>query len=103
METKELIGQLSDEQISVLKNKYREIYSVTVDGHIAYLKKPGRQTLSYASSVGTSDPLKFNELILNECVVGGSDAVKTDDGLFLSVSAKISDLIEIKEADLVKL
>jgi hypothetical protein len=52
---------------------------------------------------GKTDPLKFNEVILNECFVGGSEAIKTDDSLFLGVSAKLAEIIEVKEAELEKL
>ena len=33
----------------------------------------------------------------------GSEKVKTDDGLFLGVSAKLAELIEVKESELEKL
>ena len=33
----------------------------------------------------------------------GSENVKTDDGLFLGVSAKLAELIEVKESELEKL
>ena len=41
--------------------------------------------------------------ILNNCFLGGDEEIKTDNGLFLSVSQKLPLLIEIKEAELVKL
>ncbi|MDR0559134.1 MAG: hypothetical protein LBG92_03125 [Prevotellaceae bacterium] len=49
------------------------------------------------------NPLKFNEVILNECWLCGDDEIKTDDNLFLSASAKISEMIEFKNAELEKL
>jgi hypothetical protein len=53
--------------------------------------------LSYASGVGATDPIKLNKKILENCRLGGSKAIKTNDSLFLVVSGKISALIEIKE------
>ncbi len=99
----ELNGVATEEQIATWKEKYSEIFAVTVDSHIVYLKKPDRKTLSFASNIGTKDPIKFNEILLNNCFIGGSEEVKTNDSLFLSVSTKLSELIEVKEAEMVKL
>ena len=100
---KTLKGQATAEQIADWKQKYGEIFAAKVGGHIAYLKKPDRKTLSYASSVGKTDPMKFNEILLNNCFIGGSDDVKTEDKLFLGVSAKLEKIIEVEAAELEKL
>jgi len=100
---KELTGQATPEQVSEWKKKHGKVSAIIVDGHIAYFKKPDRKTLGYASSIGTKDPLKFNEVLMNNCFIGGSEAIKTDDDLFLSASSKLANLINIKEAELVNL
>lgn len=64
-----------------------------------YLKKPARKALSYAAVSAQTDPLKYNEVILNDCWLAGDEEIKTDNGLFLSVSQKLPLLIEIKEAE----
>lgn len=97
------IGEATPEQIEAWKKKHGELKAVKVGGHVAYLKTPDRKAIAYASSVGTKDPLKFNEIILNNCFVGGSEEIKTDDTLFISVCKVLPDLIEIKEAELVNL
>ena len=99
----ELIGQVSPEQVQEWKKKHGKVYGIIVDGHIAYLKKPDRKTLGYASTVGAKDPIKFNEVVLSNCFIGGSEAVKTDDELFFGASGKLSEIIEVKEAELVNL
>ncbi len=101
--TNEYLGQATDEQLSQWRAKYGEIYAIKVDGHICYLRKPDRKILSYAGTVGTKDPIKFNELLLQNCWLGGSEDIKTNDELFLGASAKLSELIQVKEAELVKL
>ena len=98
-----LIGQATADQIAEWKSKNNEVFAITVDGHIAYLKQPDRKTIAYASSVGAKDPIKFNEILLNNCWLGGSESIKTDDSLFLGASGKLAELIEVKEAELVKL
>ena len=41
--------------------------------------------------------------ILNDCFLGGDEEIKTNDAYFLAVSSKLSEIIEVKEAKLVKL
>lgn len=98
-----LIGEVTQEQIDLWKKKHRDVFSLIVDGHVAYFKKPDRKILSFATAAGSKDPIKFNEVLMNNCFIGGSEEVKTDDSLFLSASSKLAELIEIKEAELVKL
>lgn len=100
---KELIGQATPEQIEDWKKKHGKIWGIIVDGRICYLKKPDRKTLGYASVAGKDNPLKFNEIMLNSCFIGGCEDIKTDDDLFLSAGAKLADIIQIKEAELVNL
>lgn len=91
------------ERIDELKSKHGEIFKISVDGKSCLLRKPNRKELSYASAVGKEHPLKFNEYIMNACWLDGDEEIKTNDTLFLSASAKIADIIEIKEAELEKL
>lgn len=91
------------EQIKSWKEKYGSVYELSVEGKKAYLRKPDRKTLSYASTAGQTDPLKFNEVLLKGCWLGGDEEIRTDDELFLSASAKLGELIQIKEAELKKL
>lgn len=95
--------EATQEQIAGWKKEYGDIFKISVDGKDCYLHRPSRKTLAYASSVATKDPIKFNEIILNGSWIAGDEAIKTDDTLFLSVSAKLAELIEVKEAELVKL
>jgi len=100
---KTMVGQATPEQIEAWKKKHGDIFAVRCDGHVAYLKKPSRKALSYASVAGKTDSIKFNETLLKECFIGGSDAIMTDDSLFLGVSSVLADIIEVKEAELEKL
>ena len=94
---------ITEEQIEAWKKKHGSVYSVTVDSKTAYLKKPVRKALSAAAVLGKTDPMKYNEVLLNNCWLGGDEEIKTNDELFLGVSSKLADLIEIKEAELKKL
>ena len=94
---------ITKEQIQEWKKQYKDIFVISVEDKKAYLRKPDRNTLSYASTLATKDPLKFNEVVLNNCWLGGDEEIKTDDALFLAASSKLPDLIQIKEATLEKL
>ncbi|MDU6660077.1 MAG: hypothetical protein E6494_08185 [Capnocytophaga sp.] len=94
---------VTKEQIKQWKAKYKEVFVLRVDDKVAYLRTPDRATLSYASTLATKDPMKFNEAILTNCWLGGDEEIKTDDALFFSASSKLGELIQIKEATLEKL
>ncbi len=94
---------ITKEQIQEWKKQYKDIFVISVEDKKVYLRTPDRKTLSYASTLATKDPLRFNEVILENCWLGGDEEIKTNDELFLAVSSKLSDLIQIKEATLEKL
>lgn len=95
--------EATKEQIAEWKAKFGTVNKISVDGKVCYLRNPSRKALGYASQAGKDNPMKFNEVILNECWLAGDDEIRTNDTLFLSVSGKIAELIEVKEAELEKL
>jgi len=103
MEKAKLTGQATPEQIAEWKSKYKDVFAITIENHIAYLKSPDRKTMSYASVGGTKDPIKFNEILLKGCWLGGSSDIQTDDELFFAAGSKLAEIIQVKEAELVKL
>ncbi len=104
-----IIGQASAEQIAQWKDKYGDIFAFKVEDtddttHICYLRTPNRKDLSAATFAGKDSPIKFNEVILRQCWLdGGSLAIRENDRMFLAVSGKIAEIIEIGEAELEKL
>lgn len=103
MTKEKLVGQATIEQINEWKDKHGDVFAVKTEGHICYLKKPNRKAISYASVAGKTDPLKFNETLLRECWLGGSDEIRKNDDMFMAASGVLSELIVIKEAELEKL
>ncbi|MDR1370937.1 MAG: hypothetical protein LBJ72_12570 [Dysgonamonadaceae bacterium] len=93
----------TQEQIADWKAKHGDVFRIQVEDKSCYLKKPSRKALGYASMAGKENPLKFNEVLLNDCWLAGDEDVKTDDTLFLSVSSKLTELIQVKDAELEKL
>lgn len=94
---------VTPEQIAEWKAQHQNVFCIAIEDKKCYLKAPDRKTLSYASSVATSNPMKFNEILLNGCWLGGDEEIKTNDSLFLSASSKLAEIIEVKEATLEKL
>lgn len=103
MSNEKLIGQATPEQIQEWKDKHGDVFAIKVEGHVCYLHKPSRKTISYASVAGKTDPLKFNETLLRECWLGGSEAIRKDDDKFLAAGGVLDQIVEVKEADLEKL
>jgi hypothetical protein len=101
--TKEL--KVSASTIAEWKEKYPTgVFAYTTDdGKRAYLHAPTRKTLSAAATIGKSDPLKYNEILLANCWLDGDEDIKTDDRYFLGISAKLAELVQIKEGELEKL
>jgi hypothetical protein len=89
------------EQLAEWKAKYGEFFGIQIEDKVCYLKKPDRKSLSFASQVG-SDPMKFNEVILKNCWLGGDEDILINDSLFLAASSKLDQVIEFKKAELVK-
>ncbi|MBP8040344.1 MAG: hypothetical protein KAZ36_00365 [Bacteroidales bacterium] len=96
-------GKATPEQIAIWKHNYGDVYEVNVEDKYCYLKKPDRKTLSFAATVGETDPMKFNEIVLNNCWISGDETIKTNDELFFAVVAKLNALIEVKSAEIKKL
>ncbi|MGI6718980.1 MAG: hypothetical protein ACOX4D_07615 [Bacteroidales bacterium] len=98
-----LIGTVSDEQIQTWKSMHGKIYAIEVDDSICYLKRPDRKTLSAAAAIGQSDPIKFAEIMLDNCWLGGDPEIKTDDVKFLGASSKLDSLVQVAAANLKEL
>lgn len=96
----ELIGQASEQQIQDWKKKYKHVHAIEVEGHVGYVKRPGRLEMSQASVLGANDPITFNEVLLNSCWLGGSEEIKTDDSLFLGVGAVLGEIVHVASASI---
>lgn len=93
------------EQIAEWKKEHIYVYGLKSKAadKICYLRKPTRQELSYASTVGTTDPLKFNEHILQSCWLFGDEEIKTNDTLFLGICPQLDTICSFEEFELEKL
>ncbi|MDR3286877.1 MAG: hypothetical protein LBT27_05500 [Prevotellaceae bacterium] len=102
-EKKHLTGEATKEQILMWKGKYGDIFQVIVDNKTCYLHKPDRKTLSAAVTLGQTDPMRYNEVVVNNCWIAGADEFKNDDSYFFALSEKLIELVELKTAEIKKL
>jgi hypothetical protein len=102
-ENKKLSGEATSEQIAMWKNLHRDVFEVKVSDKICYLKRPDRKTLSAAESIGYQDPMRYNEVILENCWLGGDSAIKTNDVYFLETVPVLEQLIDYGRAEIKKL
>jgi len=100
---KKYIGEVDNAQIQLWKDQHTDVFSVSVEDSVCYLKKPDRKTFKAIASVAQSDPIRGNEILLENCWLGGDESIKTDDEKFFAVSAQLAKIIEIKQSDLKKL
>ncbi|MCS7027365.1 MAG: hypothetical protein NZ519_01245 [Bacteroidia bacterium] len=94
--------EITEKQIQEWKQKYGEVYAVTVEDKIGYLRKPDRKILS-AANVYANDSIKYNEFILKNCWLGGDTSLMDEDACFFALCKKLGELIEVKEAELKKI
>lgn len=97
----------TDEQFQEWEKKYGKgkVFELTIEDKRAVLRKPDRKALSFATtgSSGGKDPMKFNEVILNQCWIAGDEEIREDDDYFLAACPVLEGLMEAKQAELKKL
>ena len=93
------------ETLDSLKARHKDVYEISVDGKSCLVRKPGRKDLSFAMAGSSSgkDIVRMQEILLENCWLEGDEEIKTDDALFFAAAAKLTGLMETKEAELKKL
>jgi len=98
----ELTGKATADQVKEWKKKHGDVFEVAVGNSVCYLKKPDRKIMGYVATLA-KNPIRANEVLLDNCWLGGDERIKTDDELFLGVSGKLTEIVEVKEAEIKKL
>lgn len=90
-------GGVTEADIAKWKAKHRKVTRIdAVDGdelHIGYFKRPSLETLKAATKVAQSDEVKGGEIIFDGCWLGGSEHIREDSVLFMSVSKQLAGMI----------
>lgn len=98
-----LKGQATKEQIAEWKEKHGEVYQVTAEDKVGYIRAPKRQEVSLAMSYAATSPLKMTEVILQSCWLGGANELRDNDKYFYGINAQINEIIEMAEVKVKKL
>lgn len=103
-ETKGQVTGPSKEQVEAWKREFGDVFRLDVDGgYTCYLKKPTRRIYSMALSQGQKSPMRFNEIIINNCWITGDEQIREEDDLFYAACGQIDVLIPEVAADIKKL
>ncbi|MEG0760073.1 hypothetical protein [Chryseobacterium sp.] len=98
--------EVSQKQIDAWKAEHGDVFCFKLGANkdkICYLKAPDRKTISFAGTAGATDHIRYNEIMLEACWLAGDEEIKTNNGLFFSISQHIPSLVEITEVEMVKL
>lgn len=95
---------LSPEALNTLKANHGKIVFIEVqDGdemHACYCKRPGWEALSAMTKIAKTDEVKAARTLLDNCWVGGSDAVRSDAVLSMVASGQLGGLLTSVKASL---
>jgi len=94
---------ITQEQINKWKAEHGDVFVVECEDKKCYLKKPTRQVLSAATTIGATDPMGYMEMMLKNCWIAGDMEMQTNDDYFLGVSRVLNKLMEVKKASIKKL
>lgn len=97
-----------EQKIEQWKAKYRNVFCYEVENEAgetvkAYFRQPDRKVLSAATVTAKGDPMKYNEIILKNCLLEGSEDLLNDDSTFYGLSQKVDELVNVKAGELKKL
>lgn len=99
------MNKITQTQIDGWKKQHGEIIQYTIDDKEAYFRKPTRQEMSYAavSSNQMKDAIKYTEVLMRSCFLGGDIEILEKDEYFLGAAPVIDALTEVKSGEIKKL
>ena len=95
---KELKGQVSQDQLDKWKKEVGHVWEVTIEESVCYLKKASRATLRAALTFLEKDKIKYMEIIVENCWLGGDENIKKEDDYFYGLMGVVPKLVEAKDA-----
>lgn len=93
------------EELQALKlaHQGKELFIIEVEGTQAVVTSPTRAQINAAIQGSKKAPLRFGEILLDNCWVDGDDKIKTNDRLFMGASEQLQALIEPTSSSIKKL
>lgn len=96
--------KFTQEQIKELKAKHGRIYQFNAkDGKSCILKAPGLDELSNCREVSNGDSIRFDQALVDNCMVAGDEEFKTDTAYQLGLYDWLGGIIHKIEGELVEL
>lgn len=113
--------ELTKQEVADLKDTFGKVWRLSVGAKPAVLdeageeikpavapkycwvREPTRKALGFASGVMKTNPIRYQEILLNDAWLAGDPLIKTDNGLFLSAVSQMGNIIDVTEAELVEL
>ncbi len=94
----------TEDQIAEWKKQFDSVIKIEIPEakKACYLRSVDRKIMSYISQL-SSDPIKYNESLLEQCWLAGDEEIKTKDSLFMSIMGDLAELIDFHETELTKL
>ena len=86
--------------IEALEKVHGKLTQLTFGEDTICLKKPTRTVVSMSISKGMSDPLAQAEVVIDNCMVGGTitkEEAMEDIGLLLGINTKIGEILGYKQ------
>lgn len=99
----------SPEKVRELKNKHGQIYQIDIEPEdgmtVHYLAKlPNRKVMKAVVHFSESDPLRSNEVLIENCVVAGdTKLIENDQRIFFALGEQLGELMKVKRASIKKL
>lgn len=103
-----LPGGVSQAQLKQWKNRWGEVTQISVktdDGRTlyGYFKKPDLETIAASTRFIDTDPVKGGVIVMENCWLGGDEAIKTDDEAKFSVILRVNKLFKVLETEVKKM
>ena len=89
-----------DKQIEAWKSKYGKVFRYEVEGEKLYFRQPDRKTLAAAGVIAKNDPMKYNEFVLKNSLIGGNADLLEDNSVFYGLSQIMDELVAAKIGEL---
>jgi len=98
------IGEATPEQIEAWKREFETVFQYTLaDNRVAYFRTPTLQILDACKTLSGGSAMKFNELLMNNCWLGGDDELRKHDKYKMGIFEWLPDIIIKVEGRLEKL
>jgi hypothetical protein len=103
-----LAGGITQAQLDKWKHQYGDISMIDVEyqreTYTCYIKKPDRNTVSFALSKQAADrPLESGEVILENCWLGGDQGIKDNDDIWMAAALRSRESWDLPQATIKKL